>query len=271
MLDLVRNNCIKTEPEQHHSIDEQIIPAKTKRSGGVKQYNPKKIHKWGFKNMVRAGRSGIIYSSKHSADADKCGAENSVLRLVQNIPKHPNYQVFFDNWFSTFPLLLKLQSMCILATATFRMNHLAGCPLMSDKDLKKEGRGSFDYRIDMNSTLRVVKWHDNKAVTVASTFGGVGASSTEKRWDTKSKDHVDISYPDTIRDYNQSMGGADLSDMLITLYRVHIQTRKRWYLKIITHCLNICSVNTWLLYRRYMLFVSLKCFFLCETAREIMQ
>ena len=61
LLDLVRNNCIKIEPEQHHSIDEQIIPAKTKRSGAVNQYNPKKIHNWGFKNMVCAGRSGIIY------------------------------------------------------------------------------------------------------------------------------------------------------------------------------------------------------------------
>ena len=110
--------------------------------------------------MVRAGRSGIIYffmyAGKHSAGADKCGAENSVLRLEQNIPRHRNYQVFFDNWFSTFPLLLKLHSMGILATATFRMNRLAGCHLMSNKDLKK-GRGSFDYRTDMNSTLRVVK------------------------------------------------------------------------------------------------------------------
>ena len=43
LLDLVRNNCIKVEPEQCHSIDEQIIPAKTKRSSGGKQYNPKKI------------------------------------------------------------------------------------------------------------------------------------------------------------------------------------------------------------------------------------
>ena len=43
LLDLVRNNCIKIEPEQHHSIDEQIIPAKTKRSGAVNQYNPKKF------------------------------------------------------------------------------------------------------------------------------------------------------------------------------------------------------------------------------------
>ena len=71
--------------------------------------------------------------------------------------------------------------MGILATATFRMNGLARWPLMSDKDLKKEGRGSFDYRIDMNSTLRVVKWHNNKAVTVAPTFGGIGALSTKKR------------------------------------------------------------------------------------------
>ena len=161
--------------------------------------------------MVCAGRSGItyeffMYGGKHSAGVDKCGAENSVLRLVQNIPKHQNYKVFFDNWFSTFPLLLKLQSIGILATATFRINRLAGCPLMSDKNLKREGRGSFDYRIAMNSTLRVVKWHDNKAVTVASNFGGIGASSTKKRWDVKSKDHVDVSYPDVIRDYNQSMG-----------------------------------------------------------------
>ena len=57
----MRNNCIKTEPEQYPSIDEQIIPAKTKRSGGAKQCNPQKIHKWGFRSMVRAGQTGFIY------------------------------------------------------------------------------------------------------------------------------------------------------------------------------------------------------------------
>ena len=62
LLELVRNNCIEIELEKCHSIDEQAIPAKTKRScGNPKQYNPKKIHKLGFKNMVRAGHSGFIY------------------------------------------------------------------------------------------------------------------------------------------------------------------------------------------------------------------
>ena len=114
LLDLIRNNCIKIEPGKSHAIDEQILPTKTKRGGGVKQCNPKKkLHKWGFKNMVRAGQSGIvydlnIYGGKHSAGAERCRAEESVLRLVEEIPKNQNYQVFFDNWFSTFPFLIKL-------------------------------------------------------------------------------------------------------------------------------------------------------------------
>ena len=108
LLGLVRNNCIKIEPEKSHSTDEQTITAKTKHSGGVKQYNPKKIHKWNFKNMVRASQSGIVYDfcmhdGKHSARAEQWRVEESVLQLVEEIPKNKNYQVFFSNWFSTLP------------------------------------------------------------------------------------------------------------------------------------------------------------------------
>ena len=52
-----------------------------------------------------------------------------------------------------------------------------------------------------------------------------------------------------VKEYNKSMGSVDRNDTLISLYRVDIQTRKRWYLKINTHLVNIC--NGWLLYRRY--------------------
>ena len=43
LLDLIRNNCIKIEPEKSHSVDEQIIPVKTNHSGKVKRYNLKKF------------------------------------------------------------------------------------------------------------------------------------------------------------------------------------------------------------------------------------
>ena len=44
------------------------------------------------------------------------------------------------------------------------------------------------------------------------------------------------------------MGGADLADMLIFLYRTTIKT-KRWQLKILFHCVNSAKVNAWLMYR----------------------
>ena len=46
----MRNNCCTIKQEIENSIDEQIIPAKTKYSG-IKQYNPKKPVKWGFKKL----------------------------------------------------------------------------------------------------------------------------------------------------------------------------------------------------------------------------
>ena len=46
------------------------------------------------------------------------------------------------------------------------------------------------------------------------------------------------------------MGGVDLCDMLISLYRTNIKT-KRWYIKILFHCADISKVNAWNLYRRH--------------------
>ena len=48
VLNMVRENCTKIEPEVNQSIDKQIIPAKTSHSG-IRQYNPKKPKKWGSK------------------------------------------------------------------------------------------------------------------------------------------------------------------------------------------------------------------------------
>ena len=82
LLSSLRENCVKIEPEQDHSIDEQIIPAKTKFSG-IRQYNPKKPTKWGFKNFVRAGKSGMmydffLYEGAKSTGKDKCKADDVV-------------------------------------------------------------------------------------------------------------------------------------------------------------------------------------------------
>ena len=52
---------------------------------------------------------------------------------------------------------------------------------MCDKHLKSEGRGSFDYRVDLNSSLRMVKWYDNKAVVLGLTYSSVQSTTTKQR------------------------------------------------------------------------------------------
>ena len=92
LLDAISNNCLRFEQEQNQSVDEQMIPAKTKRSA-IRQYLPKKIHKWGFKNFVRAGELGItydffIYSGAYTLGEAQCSCEDIVLRLIEYLPAH---------------------------------------------------------------------------------------------------------------------------------------------------------------------------------------
>ena len=140
LLEAVRANCRKVEQEISNSIYEQI-PAKTKKSGRFRQYNPKKPHKWSSKNLVRAGESGIIYDPVLYMIFSSMRV-SIVFKLSERIPKNKGYRLFFDNWFSTCNLMLQLKSSGIFTTATFRTNHLKGCPLTSDKELKKEEHGS---------------------------------------------------------------------------------------------------------------------------------
>ena len=59
ILEGIRANCIKLEPEEGQLLDEQLISGKMK-SSGIRQYNPQRAQKWGYKMFVRAGQSGFI-------------------------------------------------------------------------------------------------------------------------------------------------------------------------------------------------------------------
>nr|XP_047143108.1 piggyBac transposable element-derived protein 3-like [Hydra vulgaris] len=232
----VRKNCILIEHEEKQSIDEQIIPAKTKFSG-IRQYNANKPIKWGFKNFVRAGASGMMFDFLMYSGACvniKCNGEYVVRKLCETLPKNVNHKLFFDNWFTSLDLCLKLKIDGILTTATIRSNRIKKCPLSAEKELKKKGRGSSCYFTDVNSGLVLVRWFDNKCVQLVSTFSSPISLSNVKRWNRKNKSYVSVSCPEIVKEYNKSMGGVDLADMLISLYRTPIKT-KRWYLKVIFH------------------------------------
>ena len=58
IIEAVKENNMAIELEPAHSVDEQIISKRTKRSR-IRQYNPKRPKKWGLKMFVPAGQSGM--------------------------------------------------------------------------------------------------------------------------------------------------------------------------------------------------------------------
>ena len=173
-----------------------------------------------------------------------------VERLLETLPRMKNFKVFFDNWFSSIPLCLVLKRSGYLVTATLRADRSKNYPLPAEKDLKKGGRGSHSFRTDANSGITVTKWYDNKCVQLISNHCDPQETNKIKRWDRGSQTYIETNCPTVVEEYSKSMGGVDLADMLISLYRTTIKT-KRWYLKFLFHCVDVAKVNAWLLYRRH--------------------
>lgn len=263
LLEMIRRNCCKTKGENLYSIDEMMILYKGTKAGNLRQYMPKKPKKWGFKMFVRAGVSGIvydffIYTGASTFDGMACSeAENDlglggkvVVQLCKTIEKPNESIVFFDNWFTSLDLIVLLKNNYgINSLGTVRSNRLHGCTLKNDKTLLKEGRGSFDYRVDNKAGIAVVKWADTKCVTLASSYVSHAPTFKVKRYSKDDKKKIDVSCPQIIKQYNLHMGGVDLADMLIVLYKTPYKSR-RWYLGIFSQLIDICVNNAWLLYRR---------------------
>jgi hypothetical protein len=156
-IDRIKENSSHTEAEEYNSVDELIIPLREHSS--LKQY-VKKPHKWGIKVFAHAGSSGIVYDFeiyrgkgivRITSSLGICG--NIVMRFVEGLPKNQNYKVFTDNWFTSYSLNSVLKDVGILSVGTVRVARLPRCNLKTDPELKRQGRGSDDYRTEAENVI----------------------------------------------------------------------------------------------------------------------
>ena len=139
LIDSVLPKCQAIPTEEHHSIDEQIIP--TKGRSGMRQYLPKKPNKWGIKVWARCGHSGILYDfeiyegRKDKRDVNEIpgllmggggGGGNVVYRLTRTLEKKKNFKIYIDNFFSSINLMVHLKKEQFRTTCTVRQDRLAG-------------------------------------------------------------------------------------------------------------------------------------------------
>ena len=255
LLNIVKENFRRIPKEEHLSVDEQIIPFKGKSI--MKQHMPNKPDRWGYKMFLLAGGSSgicydfVFYTGK--SNKSKYGfCTDIVLDLCETVPPMMNYKLYYDNYFTTIRLQVELMKLGIFSVGTVRANRLPDLTMKDDKRLSSEGRGSMDHRITEIDGIELcaTRWYDNNSVNCLSTLYGGESVDLVKRWSAKEKKHIQVKRPDVIKAYNEYMGGVDLMDMLISLYRINIRSKK-YYIKIVLHLIDLSLVNAWLLYRRH--------------------
>ena len=118
---------------------------------------------------------------------------------------------------------------------------------MSKKDAVKKTRGEKEIYYSKDKVL--VMWKDGKPVYVASNKFSAEDNEPARRWSRTDKKYVAIDRPAVIDMYNKHMGGVDLLDSMVSLYRIPIRKRK-WWFPFYTWALSVSAVNAWRLMQR---------------------
>jgi len=159
--------------EQDVLIDESMVPYYGRHSS--KQFIRGKPIRFGFKMWCLNSRFGYLiqcepYQLSSGSFNPDLGLGGSVVRnLVTKLPTGLPYRLYVDNFFTSPRLLDYMKAMNISVTGTVQANRMEKCPLIEADQLKKDVRGTYDYRLDRNSGMLAVRWNDNNVMTVVST------------------------------------------------------------------------------------------------------
>ncbi|XP_049947674.1 piggyBac transposable element-derived protein 3-like [Schistocerca serialis cubense] len=211
--------------------------------------------KFGYKIWCLTSSNGFLYDfspycGKTDNKQEPLGARaiNELTSMIPE-PEYPNYKLFFDNFFTSVDTLITLGKSKMKATGTIREIRTNACPLTDSKRMAKEKeRGFYNYMFDKENKVLVVKWSDNKPVCVATNYSIITPLSSTKRYSQAKKKEISVTMPPLTEAYNAHMGGVDLLDKQISLYKMRIRSKKWWW-PLFTQMIEICVVNTWRAYQ----------------------
>lgn len=218
-----------------------------------RQYMPKKPVKWGIKVwMVADAKTGYvsnydIYLGKPcGSDRGEVGlATKVVLDLTQPF-QHCNRHIFFDNFFTSVPLVEELLQRGTYACGTLRANRYPDC-YKSKRGGRKQGIKvkAGDLRQLQKGTMLVTVWFDKRQVAVLSSNCNPNETTTVQRR-TKAPPYTkDIAKPMPVHLYNHNMGGVDLNDQLRSYYPSG-RSGKKWWRFVFWYLLDVSICNAFI-------------------------
>lgn len=243
---------------ENHSVDESMIPYFGRH--GAKQFIRGKPIRWGYKFWMGTNQKGYIewfepYQGANTILGERykdLGLGASVVltfadKFVSEKGRLP-FHLYFDNFFTSWDLMIILRDRGIKATGTVRENRIVVPTIRNGQDLKKTDRGTFEFATEKSENIVVCRWNDNNIVTICSNSEAVLPTANVSRFSQKEKKKVAVPQPQLIKKYNQNMGGVDRADQNISLYRVSVRGKK-WYFPCISQGLDMAINNSWNLHR----------------------
>ncbi|XP_048104132.1 piggyBac transposable element-derived protein 3-like [Alosa alosa] len=155
LMDHLKNKCLELfQPGQHLSIDERMV--KSKGRSGFKQYMKGKPVRWGFKlwviatsdsgytldfNIYTGGRDGRVLDL----------ASKVVEELIQPF-RDSGHTIWFDNFYTSPTLMVKLRTWGLNACGTCRINHKK-CSAESGVEPRLGSYSQIDFRENLSRQL----------------------------------------------------------------------------------------------------------------------
>jgi hypothetical protein len=239
-------------PRENIVIDETIIPFKGRSK--IKQYNPKKPHRFGIKAFALADSiTGYvvkwrIYSGKEEDNA--YSLSSLILDLLKGF-EGQGFNLYCDNYFTTITMMKHLESMDISYTGTVRKNrkHL---PVLQEPLKFTEENPCIVRRCD---NIVFTLWKDKREVFMLSNKHPHSLVQKDR---VKRGGYQQIYYrPLCIERYNEFMHGVDLANQLAATYRFKHKSLK-WYKSIFYYLLDVTITNCYISYKDMMKRKSMK-------------
>ena len=230
-------------------------PVKKQAKKPVTKPAKKPVKKPTKKSIRKVSGSKKFATAKCSSESEDFGMEQlsggtkAVMKMVEYLDSGKNYKIFFDNWFSSVSLAYRLLAIGIHSTATIQIRRVKGIEFQTPlKKFTKMNRGYYEELFSNDGRMCIVRWLDNKPVNLLSTYLEAAPLLKVNRWSKSSQTRVDVQCPNVVGEYNKHMGGVDLADMLLALYRIDRRSKK-YYNRIIFYLFGVCTVNAWIMYK----------------------
>ncbi|GBN90632.1 hypothetical protein AVEN_104711-1 [Araneus ventricosus] len=154
--------------------------------------------------------SGQENLEKVPGEPDLGATGNVVVRLLRGVPRMINHIIYFDNFYTSLPLVYFLAKQGIHTVGTVQQNRIPNNKLPDRKTFMKKSvpRGSYEERVSTfdGVDMSCVAWKDNKVVTLLSTYSGALPVTEVSRYDKAKKETIGITCPFIVQEYNKHMG-----------------------------------------------------------------